>query len=149
MTNRRDFLKASAAIAAVTGARAAFGQPAGVTYLPPPSSDTTIDDLALEALNAAQAAGATYADARIGRYRRQFVATREHNVTGVAVTRDEAVGRDGAVPFGYLYNGAHLISAARPGVLHVIHGHAGGTEELIGRLFAHWNKRMAHAIGRR
>jgi TAT (twin-arginine translocation) pathway signal sequence. len=83
MTNRRDFLKASAAIAAVTGARAAFGQPAGVTYLPPPSSDTTIDDLALEALNAAQAAGATYADARIGRYRRQFVATREHNVTGV------------------------------------------------------------------
>src|SRR6476469_8812519 len=92
MTNRRDFLKASAAIAAVTGARAAFGQPAGATYLPPPSSDTTIDDLALEALNAAQAAGATYADARIGRYRRQFVATREHNVTGVADSESYGIG---------------------------------------------------------
>ncbi|MEP6507640.1 MAG: DNA gyrase modulator, partial [Gemmatimonadales bacterium] len=91
-TNRRDFLKASAAIAAVTGARAAFGQPAGAAYLPQPSSDTAIDDLALEALNAAQAAGATYADARIGRYRRQFVATREHNVTGVADSESYGIG---------------------------------------------------------
>ena len=69
-TNRRDFVKASAALAAVTGARAAFGQPVG-GYLANPSSDAIVDDLALEALNAAQAAGASYADARIGRYRRQ------------------------------------------------------------------------------
>ena len=81
-TNRRDFVKASAAIAAITGARAAFGQPV-TGFLPDPSSDPYVDDLALEALNAAQAAGASYADARIGRYRRQFIATREHNVTGV------------------------------------------------------------------
>src|SRR3954451_6415507 len=91
-TNRRDFLKASAAIAAVTGARAAFGQPAGPTYLPAPPSDSVVDDLALEALNAAQAAGASYADARIGRYRRQFVATREHNVTGVADGESYGIG---------------------------------------------------------
>jgi TldD protein len=91
-TNRRDFLKASAAIAAVTGARAAFGQPAGPVYLPPAPSDTTVDDLALEALNAAQAAGASYADARIGRYRRQSVATREHNVTGVNDSESYGIG---------------------------------------------------------
>ncbi len=91
-TNRRDFLKTSAAIAAVTGARAALGQPQGAVYLPPPASDTFVDDLALEALNAAQAAGASYADARIGRYRRQFVATREHNVTGVADMESYGIG---------------------------------------------------------
>ena len=90
-TNRRDFVKASAAIAAVTGARAAFGQPAG-GYLANPSSDTMVDDLALEALNAAQAAGASYADARIGRYRRQFVATRERNVTGVNDSESYGIG---------------------------------------------------------
>ncbi len=91
-TNRRDFLKTSAAIAAATTARTAFAQPAHGLYLPPPPSDTTIDDLALEALNAAQAAGASYADARIGRYRRQFVATREHNVTGVNDSESYGIG---------------------------------------------------------
>ena len=84
MTNRRDFLKASAAIAAVSGARAAFGQPAGVTYLPPPSSDQTIDYLTLEALNAAHAAGHTYADDALGREPREFGGTAGHNVSGDA-----------------------------------------------------------------
>src|SRR4029079_17238208 len=91
MTNRRDFVKASAAIAAVAGARAAFGQPV-TGFLPNPPSDSTVDDLALEALNAAQAAGASYADARIGRYRRQFIATREHNVTGVNDSESYGIG---------------------------------------------------------
>src|SRR5688572_11715696 len=90
-TNRRDFVKASAALAAITGARAAFGQPAA-GYLPNPPSDTAVDDLALEALNAAQAAGASYADARIGRYRRQFVATRERQVTGVNDSESYGIG---------------------------------------------------------
>jgi TldD protein len=90
-TNRRDFVKASAAIAAVTGARAAFGQPI-TGFLPNPPSDSAVDDLALEALNAAQAAGASYADARIGRYRRQFIATREHNVTGVNDSESYGIG---------------------------------------------------------
>ncbi|MEO8576470.1 MAG: TldD/PmbA family protein [Gemmatimonadales bacterium] len=90
-TNRRDFVKASAALAAITGARAAFGQPA-TGYLPNPSSDSIVDDLALEALNAAQAAGASYADARIGRYRRQSVSTRERQVTGVNDTESYGIG---------------------------------------------------------
>jgi TldD protein len=91
-TNRRDFIKATAAIAAVTGARAAFGQPVLPVYLPPSPSDSAVDDLALEALNAAQAAGASYADARIGRYRRQSVSTREHNVTGVNDSESYGIG---------------------------------------------------------
>ena len=90
-TNRRDFVKASAAIAAVTGARAAFGQPV-TGFLPNPPSDSAVDDLALEALNAAQAAGASYADARIGRYRRQSINTREHNVTGVNDSESYGIG---------------------------------------------------------
>ena len=90
-TNRRDFVKASAALAAITGARAAFGQPA-TGYLPNPPSDSAVDDLALEALNAAQAAGASYADARIGRYRRQSVATRERQVTGVNDSESYGIG---------------------------------------------------------
>ncbi|HEX2722695.1 MAG TPA: DNA gyrase modulator, partial [Gemmatimonadaceae bacterium] len=90
-TNRRDFVRASAALAAVAGTRTALSQPASV-YLPAPSSDPYADDLALEALNAAQAAGASYADARIGRYRRQFVATRERNVTGVNDSESFGIG---------------------------------------------------------
>ena len=38
----------------------------------------------MEALNAAKDAGASYADVRIGRYRRQQVGTREQQVTGVS-----------------------------------------------------------------
>ena len=79
-TSRRDFLKTSAAAAAILGARSALGQPA---TLPPPSSDTYVDDLAMEALNAAKSAGASYADVRIGRYRRQSINTREHQVDRV------------------------------------------------------------------
>jgi TldD protein len=90
-TNRRDFVKASAAIAAVTGARAAFGQPSA-GFLPNPPSDSIVDDLALEALNAAQAAGASYADARIGRYRRQFIGTRERIVTGINDSESYGIG---------------------------------------------------------
>ena len=96
-TNRRDFVKASAALAAITGARAAFGQPV-TGFLPNPPSDSIVDDLALEALNAAQAAGASYADARIGRYRRQFVATREHNVTGVNDSESYGIGVSSSLP---------------------------------------------------
>jgi TldD protein len=89
MTNRRYFLKAAAAVTAAAGlgTRAQAG-----TLRPPPSSDTFIDDLALEGLNAAKAAGASYADTRIGRYRSQFVRTRERQVTGVSDSESYGVG---------------------------------------------------------
>jgi TldD protein len=91
-TSRRDFLKASAAAAAVLGSRAALGQPLLVDPVAPPSSDTYVDDLAMEALNAAKSAGASYADVRIGRYRRQSINTREHQITGVSDSESYGIG---------------------------------------------------------
>jgi len=70
------------------------------------------DDLALEALNAAKAAGAQYADARVGNYRRQTLNTREHQITGVTDSESYGIGVrtlvDGAwerasVPFRYAW----------------------------------------------
>ena len=96
-TDRRDFLKSSAAAAiAAAGARVALP---GALILPPPSlpspaarGDAVVEDIALEALNAARDAGASYADVRIGRYRRQFVATRERQVTAVNDTESYGIG---------------------------------------------------------
>jgi TldD protein len=89
-TTRRDFLKTSAAAAALLGSRAAFGQP--LTTLRAPGTDAYIEDLAMEALNAAKAAGASYADVRIGRYRRQSINTREHQVTNVSDGESYGIG---------------------------------------------------------
>lgn len=88
MTTRRDFLKAAAAATAVAG----LGSCAPAATLRAPGSDTFVDDLALEALNVARSAGASYADARIGRYRSQFVSTRERQVTGVNDSESYGVG---------------------------------------------------------
>lgn len=70
--DRRQFLETSA------------GAVAAATLLPPPraQADAAIRDLCLHALEAAKAAGASYADVRIGRNRSQSVATRERRVTG-------------------------------------------------------------------
>jgi TldD protein len=46
----------------------------------------------MEALNAARDAGASYAYVRLGRYRRQFVATRERQVTGVNDAESYGIG---------------------------------------------------------
>ncbi len=94
MTTRRDFLRTAAAATAVAGLGSCA--PAVTTQASAPSSpssgDPTINDLALEGLNAARAAGASYADTRIGRYRRQAVATRERRVTGVNDSESYGVG---------------------------------------------------------
>ncbi|HEX2847494.1 MAG TPA: DNA gyrase modulator, partial [Chitinophagaceae bacterium] len=49
-------------------------------------------ELADVALNAAKSKGATYADVRIGRYLRQFVATRDKKVQGVSNTENYGIG---------------------------------------------------------
>lgn len=90
MTTRRDFLRTAAAATAVAGLGSCAQ--AGSLMAPAPSSESFIDDLALEGLNAARAAGASYADARIGRYRSQFVSTRERQVTGVSDSESHGVG---------------------------------------------------------
>jgi TldD protein len=49
-------------------------------------------ELAAEALGAAKDAGASYADVRIGRYRRQSVNTRERQITGVSDSESYGLG---------------------------------------------------------
>jgi TldD protein len=95
--NRRDFLRTTAAAAAVAGGRAVTGSPIAnaATALADPSApraESYIEDLALEALNAAKDAGASYADARIGRYRRQGITTRERQVTNVSDSESYGLG---------------------------------------------------------
>ena len=73
---RRSFVGTAAGIAAATalgpsilsaaGRIPILGNPHGVL----PGADPYVDDLAMEALNAARDAGASYCDVRIGRYRR-------------------------------------------------------------------------------
>ncbi|MBA3340886.1 MAG: hypothetical protein H0T48_03540 [Gemmatimonadaceae bacterium] len=77
-------MKTSAAAAALLGTRAALGQPLTGPTLAESTSDPFVNDLALEALNAAKSAGASYADVRVGRYRRQSIGTRERQITGVS-----------------------------------------------------------------
>jgi len=92
MKNRRDFVKTSAAAAALVGSRAALGQPLvqrPAVYI---GGDPLADDLALEALNAARGAGASYADARVGRYRRQSINTRERQIAGVNDSESYGIG---------------------------------------------------------
>src|SRR5688500_15586179 len=94
--NRRDFLRTTAAAAAVAGGRAVTGAPIAPAFAAPlvgaPRAEAFIEELALEALNAAKAAGASYADARVGRYRRQGINTRERQVTNVSDSESYGLG---------------------------------------------------------
>lgn len=88
---RRDFLRTTAiaaASAAALGPRALLDAQA----LPAPAADAAAIDLANAALDAARRAGASYADVRIGRYRRQFISTRERQITGVSDMESYGLG---------------------------------------------------------
>src|SRR5688572_31419706 len=79
--SRRDFIGAGAATAALL----AGGQiDLSAQTLAAPSADPLVLELANEALNVARSGGASYADVRIGRYRRQTIQTRERQVAAVA-----------------------------------------------------------------
>lgn len=90
--NRRDFVKAGAAAAAASalGPRIITAQPSRL-ILPAPG-EPIAEELALEAINAAKDAGAQYADARVGRYRRQRLTTRERQITGVSDDETYGIG---------------------------------------------------------
>lgn len=93
MTTRRSFLATSAAVASSLAASRVLGMPLeSPVILPAPDHDAFVEELALEALNAARDAGASYADARIGRYRRQSIGTRERAVTGVSDAESYGLG---------------------------------------------------------
>src|SRR6476646_5883476 len=101
MTNRRDFLKkggmVAGAIAAEAALRKANAMPYGLErpFAPAPATpvmDAATRELMMEALNASKMAGAEYADVRIGRYRANFVQTREHQIVNVADTDSMGCG---------------------------------------------------------
>ncbi|HEY2805835.1 MAG TPA: TldD/PmbA family protein [Gemmatimonadales bacterium] len=84
MTDRREFLKTTGALAA--GA-AVLARPRPLIAQPQePSMDAATRDLLMVALNAAKMAGATFADARIARQRQNFVFTREQQIQNVVDT---------------------------------------------------------------
>lgn len=93
--NRRDFVKAGA-VAATATAIATIAGPRILTAKPPTVitrwAEPIADDLALEAIGAAKDAGAQYADARVGRYRRQTLNTRERQITGVSDAESYGIG---------------------------------------------------------
>jgi len=93
MTHRRDFLKTvGTATAAIAVARPAQAAERLTKRFVLPSSEPDLEMLAAAALDAARAAGASYADVRFGRYRRQMVGTRERQVTGVNDSESFGVG---------------------------------------------------------
>jgi len=57
-----------------------------------PAADPFVVELANEALNAARSVGASYADVRVGRYRRQQIRTRERQVAGVSDSESYGIG---------------------------------------------------------
>jgi len=98
--SRRDFLKTGAAAAAVlAGPRllSASDSSGLLTAVPlslvaTPTAEPYVLELTAEALQAAKAAGASYADVRVGRYRRQSINTRERQITGVADSESYGLG---------------------------------------------------------
>jgi TldD protein len=80
---RRDFIKTTAATAVSLAAGGGLDLKAAAQTLTAPSADPFEIEIANEALAGARSAGASYVDVRIGRYRRQSIATRERQVTGI------------------------------------------------------------------
>jgi TldD protein len=87
---RRDFIKTTAATAVSLAAGACLELDPAAQTLTAPSPDPFEIEVANEALAAARGSGASYVDVRIGRYRRQSIATRERQVTGI--TDNESYG---------------------------------------------------------
>ncbi len=97
MTTRRDFLKTGAAAGALALGAPALARADSLTRgtsppSEPPAMDPATKELLTEALNAATMGGAEFADARIGRYRNNFVITREQQIVNVVDTDNLGVG---------------------------------------------------------
>jgi TldD protein len=85
MIDRRSFVQSMLVLGAATGIR-----PASVLLAYPPAGE--LRDLADAALASAKAAGASYADVRINRYRNQFIFTRDRRVQNIVNTEDYGFG---------------------------------------------------------
>ena len=89
---RRGFIKTTAATAASLAATGSLCVDAAAQTLEAPAANPVSLEIANEALNAARGAGASYADVRVGRYRRQTISTRERQVTGVNDSESYGIG---------------------------------------------------------
>jgi TldD protein len=89
---RREFIKSTAVTAATVAACGPLALQPRAQAVRPPDADPAAIDIANEALDAARKAGASYADVRIGRYRRQTISTRERQVTGVSDSESYGLG---------------------------------------------------------
>src|SRR5688500_15890627 len=85
MIDRRGFVQSMLVLGAATGVR-----PASVLLAYPPVGE--LRDLADAALASAKAAGASYADIRINRYRNQFIFTRDRRVQNIVNTESYGFG---------------------------------------------------------
>ncbi len=85
MIDRRGFVQSMVVLGAATGLR-----PSSILLAYPPNSE--LRDLADAALASAKAAGASYADVRINRYRNQFIFTRDRRVQNIVNTEDYGFG---------------------------------------------------------
>ncbi len=96
MTSRRDFLKTGAAASAIALATPALARADSLARRTaasePAAMDPSVKELLTEALNAARMGGAEFADARIGRYRNNYVITREQQIVNVVDTDTLGVG---------------------------------------------------------
>jgi TldD protein len=96
MTTRRDFLKTATAVGAAALATPALSRAEALARrargAEPAAMDPATKELLVEALNAAKLGGAEFADARIGRYRNNFVITREQQIVNVVDTDNLGVG---------------------------------------------------------
>ena len=90
--SRRDFLKTSAAAAAALAASGGLPTGAAAQTLPAPAADAATIDIATIALDAARSSGASYADVRVGRYRRQSLSVRERQISGVSDNESYGLG---------------------------------------------------------
>jgi TldD protein len=89
---RRDFIKTTAATAAALAAGPGLTLETAGQTVPAPGPDPLVLELAAEALDAARSSGASYADVRVGRYRRQAIGTRERQITGVSDSESYGLG---------------------------------------------------------
>ena len=95
--DRRDFIKATSTAAAGLVVVPSFASAGLVDQRPRPGGyrgyvDPATKDLLLAALDAATAAGAQYADARVARYLNRRLSTRERQITGVSDTESMGLG---------------------------------------------------------
>ncbi len=90
---RRDFVQLAGLSAGAIMMPPVFGRSISTEALSSPGLDVAVKkELADVALNTARSMGASYADARIGRYLNQYVFTRENKVQNVVNTESFGIG---------------------------------------------------------